>query len=87
MSRTTTMTVRIGETLGDYVSTQVGSQGTYDNVSEYVRDLIRKDKEKHEAIAFERLKDELKFAFAAPDSSYVSVSVNDIINRNKQRNG
>ena len=35
MSRTTTMTVRLGGALRDFVSTNVGENGTYENVSEY----------------------------------------------------
>ncbi len=66
MSRTTTMTVRIGGALSDFVSANVGDEGSYENVSEYIRDLIRRDKERVEAEAFERLKAELSHAFAAP---------------------
>ena len=42
MSRTTTLTVRLNETLNDFVTAQVGEHGAYENVSEYVRDLIRR---------------------------------------------
>jgi len=77
-----TMTVRIRESLAEYVSHRVGEQGDYDNVSEYVRDLIRRDKTKSEAQAFERLKAELKLAFAAPESSYQTLTAADIIARN-----
>ena len=34
MSRTTTMTVRIGGTLSDFVADNVGEDGSYENVSE-----------------------------------------------------
>ena len=44
MPRTTTMTVRIGGVLSDFVASNVGDDGSYENVSEYVRDLIRRDK-------------------------------------------
>ena len=36
MTRTTTMTVRLNETLSDFVAANVGEHGAYDNVSEYV---------------------------------------------------
>ena len=85
MARTTTMTVRIGETLGDYVARQIGDNGPYENVSEYVRDLIRKDKERHDKQAFNRLKAELQLAFSEPDESYITVSAADIISRNKNK--
>jgi len=79
---TATMTVRLREPLAEYVSRRVGEYGDYDNVSEYVRDLIRRDKARTEAQAFERLKAELKLAFAAPESSCLSLTAADIIARN-----
>ena len=83
MARTTTMTVRLSGTLSDFVSANVGETGSYENVSEYVRDLIRRDKERAEQEAFERLKAELGRAFAAPDSSFHPLSASDVIARNK----
>ena len=38
------MTVRLNETLSEFVAAKVGEQGDYENISEYVRDLIRRDK-------------------------------------------
>lgn len=83
MSRTTTMTVRIGGTLSDFVSANVGDQGDYENVSEYIRDLIRRDKERVEAEAFERLKAELIHAFAAPEEAYKPLTATEVIARNR----
>lgn len=85
MSRTstTTMTVRLSGPLSEFVAENVGEQGDYENVSEYVRDLIRRDKETREAAAFERLKAELAHAWAAPESSYKPLTAADIIARNR----
>ena len=83
MSRTTTMTVRLSGPLSDFVAANVGENGSYENISEYVRDLIRRDKERAEREAFDRLKAELTHAFAAPDSSYKHLSAADIIGRNR----
>lgn len=83
MSRTTTMTVRLSGTLSEFVASNVGPDGVYENVSEYVRDLIRRDKERAESQAFERLKAELKQAFAAPDSSYRPLTAAEVIARNQ----
>ena len=83
MSRTTTMTVRIGGALSDFVSANVGDDGSYENVSEYIRDLIRRDKERAEAEAFKRLKAELTHAFAAPEDSYQSLTAAEVIARNR----
>jgi antitoxin ParD1/3/4 len=83
MSRTTTMTVRLSGALSEFVAANVGDDGAYENVSEYVRDLIRRDKERAEQAAFDRLKAELIQAFAAPESSYEPLTAADIIQRNQ----
>jgi putative addiction module CopG family antidote len=77
------MTVRIGGTLSDFVASNVGEHGAYENVSEYVRDLIRRDKERKEAEAFERLKAELTHAYATPESLYTPLTAADVIARNR----
>lgn len=41
MRRTTTMAVRLGGTLGEFVAANAGGEGSYKTVSEYIRDLIR----------------------------------------------
>lgn len=79
----TTMTVHLNEALSDFVAAHVGESGTYDNASEYVRDLIRRDKERAEKLAFERLRAELAHAFAAPESSYQPLTAAEVIARNK----
>ena len=83
MSGTTTITVRIGSALSEFVARNVGEDGVYENVSEYVRDLIRRDKERVEHEAFERLKAELAHAFSASDESYRSLTAAEVIARNK----
>lgn len=83
MPRTTTMTVRLSGALSEFVAANVSEDGAYENVSEYVRDLIRRDKERAEQEAFDRLKAELKLAFAAPESSYRPLTAADVIARNK----
>jgi Arc/MetJ-type ribon-helix-helix transcriptional regulator len=77
------MTVRIGGALSDYVSANVGDEGSYENVSEYIRDLIRRDKERVEAEAFNRLKAELTRAFAAPEETYKPLTAAEVIARNR----
>lgn len=87
MRHTTTMTVRLSGALSDFVAANVGEAGSYENVSEYIRDLIRRDKERSEREAFERLKAELGRAFAAPDETYRPLSAADVIARNRARSG
>ncbi len=82
MRRTTTMTVRVSGALGDFVAANVGDTGSYENVSEYNRDPIRRDKERSEREAFERLKAELARAFAALDSAYHPLSASEVTARN-----
>ena len=83
MSQTTTMTVRISGALSEFVASNVGEHGAYENISEYVRDLIRRDKERAEQEVFDRLKVELTRAFAAPDESYHPLTAAEVIARNR----
>ncbi|WP_159730154.1 addiction module antitoxin [Methylosinus sp. Ce-a6] len=83
MSKTTTMTVRVSGALSDFVAANVGENGSYENVSEYIRDLIRRDKERAEKDAFERLKAELAHAFATPEAAYATLSADEVIARNR----
>ena len=83
MSRTTTMTVRISGALSEFVASNVGDNGDYENISEYVRDLIRRDKERVERKAFDRLKAELARAFAAPEDSYHPLTAAEVNSRNR----
>lgn len=83
MSRTTTMTVRLSGALSDFVASNVDENGAYENISEYVRDLIRRDKERREQESFDRLKAELTQAFAAPEDSYVTMTAAEVIARNR----
>jgi len=83
MSRTTTMTVRLSGALSDFVAANVSESGSYENVSEYIRDLIRRDKDRTEQEAFDRLKAELTHAYAAPEASYQPLTAADVIARNR----
>jgi antitoxin ParD1/3/4 len=83
MSQSMTLNVRVNGALGDFVAENVGEGGTYENVSEYIRDLIRKDKARAEDVRFERLKSELRLAFAAPDDSYHALTAQELIDRNR----
>ena len=87
MGRAMTMTVRLSGPLSDFVAANVGETGDYESVSEYVRDLIRRDKARSEQEAFDRLKAELERAFAAPDDTYRELSAADVIVRGAARPG
>ncbi len=81
MPNTKTMRVRLNRALGDFVSACAGENEAYGNVSEYIRDLIRRDKERWEREAFDRLKAELTLAFKAPDDSFHPLPASDVITR------
>ena len=81
---TTTMTVRLGGSLRDFVAANIGDQGNYENVSEYIRDLIRRDMARSEAEVFDRLKAELQRAFAAPENTYRPLTAAQVIEKNKR---
>ncbi len=84
MSETMNLNVRISGSLREYV-TETVTAGDFENVSEYVRTLIRRDKERAEQEAFEALKLRLQDAFATPDDEYEEVSADDI--RTRARTG
>lgn len=85
MPKPMTLNVRLSGRLGDFVTANVAGDGSYENVSEYVRDLIRRDLGRSEDEAFERLKAELQLAFAAPDDSYQPLDADTVIVRGRQR--
>ena len=85
MTKAMTLNVRVSGALGEFVAANVGEHGAYENVSEYVRDLIRRDKARAEAETFERLKAELTHAFAVQDSAYRPLDADTVIRRNARR--
>ncbi|MBB4611786.1 ribbon-helix-helix domain-containing protein [Novosphingobium taihuense] len=84
MGKSVSLNVRVSGALGEFVAANVGESGTFENVSEYVRDLIRKDMERVEREDVARLKAELQRAFATPEADYVLLSAEDIIERNSR---
>ena len=85
MTKPMTLNVRVSGPLSEFIAGKVGEHGTYENVSEYVRDLIRRDREHAEREAFEALKAELQRAFATPDDQYVEITADEVIERNRKR--
>ena len=74
------LNVRISGSLSEFV-TETVSDGDFENVSEYVRDLIRRDKARAEREAFAAMKMHLQDAFAAPDGDSEKLSADDIRKR------
>ena len=81
MSETLNLNVRLKGTLRDHVIRELDT-GIYDNVSEYVRALIRRDYEKADQVAFEKLKAQLQADFSVSDGDCVSLTAEDIFARN-----
>jgi Arc/MetJ-type ribon-helix-helix transcriptional regulator len=81
----TTLNVRITGPLEDFVSENIGANGSSENASEYVRDLIRRDRERVEAERFATLQAELQRAFAAPESEYKPFDPDAFLRRARDR--
>ncbi len=76
--------VRVTGELKKHLAQQTGPSGLYDNASEYVRSLIRRDL-KNQCETWDWLARKLEPALRADDSSYVAVTADDVISRNKAR--
>lgn len=85
MTKPITLNVRVSGSLSDFVTANVGATGTYENVSEYIRDLIRRDMQRVEGERLATLKTELAAAFSAPESSYHALDADAVIARNARR--
>lgn len=76
--------VRVTGPLQAHVRQQVGEDGLYENASEYIRALIRRDL-KGQTEAWDWLQKKLEPALRADEADYVSVSAEDVIRRNTSR--
>lgn len=83
MARMTTTRGRLGGALSEFGSANVGEGGTDETVGDHARDHVRRDEERVEREAFERLKAELSRAFAAPESSYEPLTAAEVVARNR----
>ncbi|WP_429819539.1 ribbon-helix-helix domain-containing protein [Ensifer sp. B1-9] len=76
--------VRVSGQLEAHLQQQIGEDGLYENASEYIRALIRRDLQTREE-AWEVLQKELSPAMRADDSEFVTVTAEDVIRRNQRR--
>jgi Arc/MetJ-type ribon-helix-helix transcriptional regulator len=76
--------VKVSGALQDHIQQQIGDDGLYENASEYIRALIRRDLQTRDE-AWDALQKELAPAMRADDSEFVAVSAVDVIGRNKRR--
>lgn len=75
------LNVRISGSLSDYVAEKLDA-GDFENVSEYIRSLIRQDKKLAEDVAFKKMQVMLQQAANAPEDAYQPLSAQDIFARN-----
>lgn len=75
--------VKIGGQLQAHIEQQIGDEGLYENASEYIRALIRRDLQTRDE-AWEALQRELSPAMRADDSEFVAVTAEEVIGRNRR---
>ncbi|MGO4830864.1 type II toxin-antitoxin system ParD family antitoxin [Rhizobiaceae sp. 2RAB30] len=76
--------VRVGGQLQAHLQQQIGENGLYENASEYIRALIRRDLQTRNE-AWDWLKREIEPGMRADESEFVAVSAEDVIRRNRSR--
>ncbi|RAZ87295.1 transcriptional regulator [Mesorhizobium hawassense] len=76
--------VRVGGRLQAHLQQQIGENGLYENASEYIRALIRRDLQTRNE-AWDWLKRQLEPGLRADESEFKAVSAQDVIRRNQSR--
>lgn len=71
--------VRFAGELQKFVQSKAGESGVYNSVSEYIRDLVRKDYEREESRKWAWLRSELKAGAAAGREDFVELDVESIL--------
>lgn len=74
--------VRITGELRQHLERQIGKQGLYENASEYIRDLIRRDVKSRQE-AWDWLRTQLEPGMKADRREFITVSAEDVIARNR----
>lgn len=70
MNKPIKLRVRVTGRLSEFIAANIGEDGLYENASEYVRDLIRRDRARFELEKFEALKAELKRTISTLDGDF-----------------
>ena len=71
--------VRFAGELQQFIQSKTGKSGLYGSVSEYIRDLVRKDYEREESRKWAWLRSELKPGAAARQADFVELDVESIL--------
>jgi putative addiction module CopG family antidote len=75
--------VRVTGDLRNHLKQQISQFGLYENASEYIRDLIRRDLKDRKA-AWEWLRQELEPGLRANENQFIKVTAADVIKRNSR---
>lgn len=73
--------VRVTGDLRNHLQQQIGQYGLYENASEYIRDLIRRDL-KDRKTAWEWLRQEVEPGLRTDENQFIRVTAVDVIKRN-----
>ncbi len=80
-----TINVRLPDALHEFIETQTKGDGLYESVSEYVRDLVRRDLERVEAQKWQKLEGILLPGLRADESEFIERTAEDVISAAKAR--
>ena len=81
---TENVNVRVTGELRNHLQQQIGTKGLYENASEYIRALIRNDLKQQEE-TWNWLRQTLEPALRADENTYITVTAEDVIARNKNK--
>lgn len=79
--------VRFSGALKAFVDQRAAENGVYGSVSEYIRDLVRRDYERDEERRWDTLYGELAPGMSASDSEFKPLDAAEIIGAAKRRSG
>jgi putative addiction module CopG family antidote len=77
--------VRISGQLRDYVDQQTGPDGLYESASEYVRELIRRDRQTQQEAGWNWLRAHLQPLADSPDDVFIQAGPDAVIQRARAR--
>jgi antitoxin ParD1/3/4 len=77
--------VRFSGALKTFVERRSDGNGLYSSVSEYIRDLVRRDYEADEAGKWDLLHNELKPGMDADGSEFVNLDTADVLSEARKR--
>ncbi|BCH26541.1 hypothetical protein MesoLjLc_64570 [Mesorhizobium sp. L-8-10] len=84
MTADSSIHVRVGGQLRVHLQQQIGENGLYENASEYIRALIRRDLQTRNE-AWDWLRKQIEPGMRADESEFKAVSAEDVIRRNQNR--